>query len=137
MKKQKKQAITLLEIMIVIFLIGIIGSVIGYNMKGSLDEGKAFKTRQGKAQVEDIFLLAISEGVPVQEILDDPLECLIRSGLCKNPDQMLRDGWGEVYKFSYDSGVIIATSQHLQEFEARKSAKTKKPSPAKKAKNAR
>ena len=41
---QKKRALTLLEIMIVIVLIGIIGSVIGVNMKGSLDAGKAFKS---------------------------------------------------------------------------------------------
>ena len=46
MKKKKKQyALTLIEIMIVIVLIGLIGSVIGANMKGSLDEGKAFKTK--------------------------------------------------------------------------------------------
>ncbi len=54
---------TLLEIMIVIVLIGLIGSVIGFNMKGSLDEGRAFKTRQAQEQIQDILMLEVARGI--------------------------------------------------------------------------
>ena len=52
--KKSKKAMTLLEVMIVIFIIGIISSVIGYNMKGSLEKAKAFKTEIHKIQGEEI-----------------------------------------------------------------------------------
>ena len=52
----KKRSVTLLEMMIVITLIGLIASVIGYNMKGSLDRGKAFKTEESQKQIKDILL---------------------------------------------------------------------------------
>ena len=35
MTNKRKSTITLLEVMIVVLLIGIIGSVLGFNMKGS------------------------------------------------------------------------------------------------------
>ena len=44
---RKKRAITLLEIMIVILLIGLIGGVVSYNLKGTLDKGKAFASKEG------------------------------------------------------------------------------------------
>ncbi len=57
----KKRAITLLEIMIVIFLIALIGGVVGFNMKGSMDKGKAFKTSQAISRVKEILYLVASE----------------------------------------------------------------------------
>ena len=68
-KKKKQRPMTLLEIMIVIFIIGIIGSVIGYNMKGSLEEGKAFKTQEGIKQLYEIFHLEMAKGTAS---IDDP-----------------------------------------------------------------
>ncbi len=52
---QKKRTFTLLEIMIVIFLIGLIGGIVSYSMKGSLEEGKAFKTEQAIMRVVDLL----------------------------------------------------------------------------------
>ncbi|MBS0628546.1 MAG: type II secretion system protein [Verrucomicrobia bacterium] len=98
--RRKKRAITLLEIMIVIFLIGLIGSVIGYNVKGSLEEGKAFRTEQGAAQIQDILSLEASYGTPLEEITKNPEFYLKRSGLCKDPKKLLKDGWGKEYTFS-------------------------------------
>src|SRR5689334_15528177 len=86
--------------MIVIFLIGLIGSVIGYNVKGSLEEGKAFRTEQGAAQIQDILSLEASYGTPLEEITKNPEFYLRRSGLCKDPKKLLKDGWGKEYTFT-------------------------------------
>ena len=59
--RRKKRTLTLMEIMIVIVLIGLIGSVIGINMKGSLDKGRAFKTKEAIRQIDDIFSLEIAQ----------------------------------------------------------------------------
>lgn len=91
---------TLLEIMIVIFLIGLIGSVIGYNVKGSLEEGKAFKTEQGAMQIQDILSLEASDGTPLEEIVARPAYYLKRSGLCKDYNKLLKDGWGKPYEIT-------------------------------------
>lgn len=88
---------TLLEIMIVIFIIGIIGSVIGYNMKGSLEEGKAFKSEQGSKQVYDILTLEIAKGGKIDDIVANPEKYLQLSGFAKNPKKLLQDGWGKDY----------------------------------------
>ena len=122
MYKQKKKAITLLEIMIVIFLIGLIGSVIGYNVKGSLEEGKAFKTEQGALQIQDILSLEASDGTPLEEIIDRPAYYLKRSGLCKNYDKLLKDGWGKPYELSltYNKTAIKITSVALAAHKKKK-----------------
>jgi hypothetical protein len=86
--------------MIVIFLIGLIGSVIGYNVKGSLEEGKAFRTEQAKLQIQDILSLEASYGTPLEEIVLDPGYYLKKSGLCKDYKKLLKDGWGKPYEIT-------------------------------------
>ena len=61
MKKIKRRYITLIEIMIVMFLIALITGVVAYNYRGSLDEGKAFKTRAAIDKLETILNLKVSE----------------------------------------------------------------------------
>ena len=95
--KKKKKPLTLLEIMIVIFLIGLIGSVIGYNMKGSLDEGKAFKSIHGAAQIRDILLLEVAKGKPIENVITNHETYLKKSGIVKDVKKLLKDGWGEKY----------------------------------------
>jgi len=111
---KKKRAFTLLEIMIVIFLIGLIGSVIGYNMKGSLEEGKAFKTKQAIMKIREIFELEIAKGASEQDIADDPEKFLSHSGLVKKPKKMIKDGWGETIKVDVgaDGNLKIASSKY-------------------------
>lgn len=126
---KKKRAITLLEIMIVIFLIGLIGGVVGYNMKGSLDEGKAFKSKEGAAKIENILNLQIAGGWD-PAVLQDPqgvAKCLRDSGMVKDVDQILKDGWGNPYTITVDDhGDVSVESQKLKDYEAKKkSAKTR------------
>lgn len=96
--RKQKQAITLLEIMIVIFLIGLIGSVIGYNVKGSLEEGKAFRTDQGINQIRDILMMQAAEGVSLEDLVSAPKAYLEASGLVKDVDKLQKDGWGIEYR---------------------------------------
>ncbi len=121
MKFRKKYAITLLEIMIVIVLIGLIGSVIGFNMKGSLDKGKAFKTEQAIEQVRDILQLELVKGTTTtQEIQSNPEKVLKKSGLVSNPDKMIKDGWNERLDIQINSkGEVIVSSKALDEYDAK------------------
>lgn len=98
----KKRAMTLMEIMIVILLITLIGGAIGYNVKGSLGKGKEFKTKQAKAQLEDILDLCLQEGMDPKEYARDPEKFLADSGLAKDPKNLLKDGNGRPFKVTYD-----------------------------------
>ncbi len=108
MKKKRKYSFTLLEIMIVIFLIGLIGSVIGYNMKGSLEKGKAFRTEQAMLQIEDSLTLALAEGKTTKEEIEDDLpRVLAKTGLFKKPNEIAKDGWGDQFAVTVDKDSNI------------------------------
>jgi general secretion pathway protein G len=123
---KKKRTLTLLEMMIVIVLIGLIGSVIGFNMKGSLDEGRAFKTRKAREQIQDILMLEVARGVPAAEVVQDKQKYLANSGLVKNPAALLKDGWNQDFEVKVDGRSnerIIVSSAKLTAYEQNKSAK--------------
>ncbi len=123
MKSKKKKPFTLLEIMIVILLIGLIGSVIGYNMKGSLDEGRAFKSEQAASQIKDILELefAKNDQLTAQDVQQDPERHLTRSGLVKDAKKLIKDGWGNQFEISIDdSKNIVVTSAALKHYKEKK-----------------
>jgi type II secretory pathway pseudopilin PulG len=127
--RRKKQALTLIEIMIVIFLIGLIGSVIGYNMKGSLEEGKAFKTEKAIDQIHDILMLEIAKGeATMDDVIGNPEGYLAKSNLVKDPSKMLKDGWGKPLEItSIKNGQDISViSEPYQQYKARQKNKVKK-----------
>ncbi len=124
-QRRKKNIMTLLEIMIVIFLIGLIGSVIGVNVKGSLEEGKAFKTKQGMEQIKEILLLEIDKGAKLANVISKPEYYLKRSGFCKDPAKLLKDGWGVSYTISEDTSenaesIIKIESESLKQYNIKK-----------------
>lgn len=118
---KKKRAFTLLEIMIVIFLIGLIGSILGYSMKGSMDKGRAFKTEQSILRLQDILELEIARGLlTVDQILADPETALLNSGVVKDVKSLLKDGWGGTYTFGVDdNGEIKVTSDALHNYKVK------------------
>jgi hypothetical protein len=118
----KKRSLTLLEIMIVIFLITLITGAIGYNMKGALDRGRAFRTEQAKVQLEDLLLFCIDEGDRVEEVEKNPAESLKRHHLAKNSDKLVLDGWGHPFKVKYRSKEkdFAITSDAYDQYEAEK-----------------
>lgn len=119
---RKKHPMTLIEIMIVIFIIGIIGSVIGYNMKGSLEEGKAFKSEQGSKQVYDILTLEIAKGSNIEDIVANPGRYLENSGFAKNPKKLLQDGWGQSYTIKQrgEDDLFIVSDNYLKYLQKKK-----------------
>lgn len=116
---RKKRCITLIEVMIVIVLIGIIASVVGYNMRGGLDKGKQFKTERGREKLENLLNMLVIEKnyAPLDLINDDPamISALVRSGHCRSDSEakeLLVDGKGQPYKIEVDAqGYITVTVQ--------------------------
>lgn len=96
--KIKKRTLTLLEIIIVIFLITLITGAIGYNMKGALDKGRSFRTQQGKEQLLNLLLICLEEGEKPDELAKRPADFLRKYQLAKNPDKLVQDGWGEPFQ---------------------------------------
>jgi prepilin-type N-terminal cleavage/methylation domain-containing protein len=108
MKVVKKRALTLIEIMIVIALNGIIGSVLGVNMKKSMDKAKAFKATAHKQKIEDALNMhyAQSNESP-NEILIHLEDRLIDSGLFKDPNRLLVDPFGNRIEVIFDNGSFV------------------------------
>jgi prepilin-type N-terminal cleavage/methylation domain-containing protein len=123
---KKKQALTLLEIMIVIFLIGLIASVIGVNMKGSLDAGRAFKTEKAQEQICDILMLEVARGASIDEVVKNAEKYLDASGMVNDASKFILDGWGQQFEITQDKGDIVVSSDRLKEYKQRKDAKTGK-----------
>lgn len=94
----KKRALTLIEIMIVIFLITLITGTIGYSMRGTLDKGRAFKTEQAQEQLHDLLLICLAEGMTAEKIAESPENCLKELSLAKDPKGLVQDGWKEKFE---------------------------------------
>jgi len=95
---KKKRALNLIEIMVVLFIITIVTSVIGVNMKGTMKEGKAFKSEKGSKQIYDILSLEIAKNpelIPL--MMENPETILKNSGIVTDAKKSLVDGWGEPF----------------------------------------
>ena len=126
--KKKKRALTLLEIIIVIFLITLITGAIGYSMKGTLDKGRVFRTEQAIEQLHDLFLMCLAEGESAEDILRDPAGTLRKYNLAKNPDKIVEDGWGKKFDISLTRGKndFKISSENLKNYK--KKTKQEEPS---------
>jgi len=123
----KKRAITLLEIMIVIVLIGLIGGVVSYNLKGTLDKGKAFRSIEGAKKLADILNLEIQEGhATAKELIGSVAErhaavvkCIIDSGLISESEagKFIKDGWGNYYTIVLKDRGVDVYSNKLNEYQ--------------------
>ncbi|WP_139415037.1 type II secretion system protein [Chlamydia abortus] len=115
MKKQKrKQSITLIEIMVVITLIGIVGGALAFNMRGSIQKGKAFQSEQNCAKVYDILMMEYATGgASLKEIVDRKESVLEGAAWCKEGKKLLKDAWGEdiVVKVNDQGDDLVVFSQ--------------------------
>lgn len=113
-----KRQVTLIEMMIVMFLIALIIGVLAYNYQGALEEGKAFKTKAGMEKIQTILTLSVSQNPNAADNLESNWKELIRqSPLVQNPDDLIRDGWGEDYQVSYENGKITVSSKRLNDYQ--------------------
>jgi general secretion pathway protein G len=114
MKKIKKKALTLIEIMVVIALIGIIGSVVGVNMKKSMDKAKIFKAKAQAQKIEDALNIFYAENNETpDQIIAKVEEILEESGLFKDNKDLLKDPYGKKYQISFvDGGFTCQLKEH-------------------------
>lgn len=119
---RKKLQITLIEIMIVMFLIALITGVLAYNYRGSLEQGKVFKTKSAIEKLESILNLAVAENPELNDSIEENwMDVVKNSPLVKNPKDLELDGWGKAYKVERNSdGVIEIHSDGLTEYEKSK-----------------
>jgi len=104
MVKVKKRSLTLIEIMVVIALIGIIGSVVGVNMKKSMDKAKAFKAKMHAQKIEDTLnMYYATSGEPISVILAKTQVILEESGLFKDTAHILVDASGKPLSIDFDA----------------------------------
>lgn len=119
MKSIKRRFITLIEIMIVMFLIALITGVVAYNYRGTLDEGKAFKTKTGIEKLSTILNLKAADDPSILNNIDTEWKAVVRtSPLVQNPDALIKDGWGSDYEVSVDdNGVIRIKSEKYEDYK--------------------
>lgn len=120
--RRKRCPITLLEVMIVILLIGLIGGVLSYNLKGTLDRGKKFRTEEGIKRLKEILDLEVARGAVAMQSLvgaegyKQVAQCVRESGFItpSEVDKFLTDGWGEQYRISIEQGELMIRSPRLE-----------------------
>lgn len=121
-KHVKKNYMTLIEIMVVMFLIAMIMGVLSYNLKGNLEKGKVFRTQAGKEKIEAILELHVSEyPEDLPAISSKWREILKHSPIVKNGEELSKDGWGMEYRVSADqqSGKITVESDKYNAYQKR------------------
>ncbi len=118
----KKRFITLVEMMIVMFLIAMITGVIAYNYTGSLEEGKAFKTKAGIEKIHTILDLHLATHPEEKDNIDSNWQEIVgRSQLVKNAKELIKDGWGVEYKVTKDNdGEIEIVSDKYNAYLSKK-----------------
>lgn len=118
MKIVKRRFVTLIEMMIVMFLIALITGVVAYNYRGSLDEGKAFKTKAAIERLETILNLEAAQHPSFLQNTSLWPEIVKRSPLVQSPDALLKDGWGEDFEVTSDPsrGTIEVRSRRYEEY---------------------
>lgn len=110
--KKTKQSLTLIEIMVVITLIGIIGSVLGVNMKKSMDRAKAFKAKAHAQKIEDSLNIYFAENnVTPDEVIANAATILSDSGFFKDDRFILIDPYGEPIEIVFDNGGFVCTKK--------------------------
>jgi general secretion pathway protein G len=117
MKMQKRRYITLIEIMIVMFLIALIAGVLTYNTVGSLDKGRAFKTKTGIEKLETILSLKVAENPDALNDMESKWrDYVATSPLVQNPKALIKDGWGQDYKVTVEGSNIKITSEKYENY---------------------
>lgn len=118
----KKRFITLVEMMIVMFLIAMITGVIAYNYTGSLDEGKAFKTKAGIEKIHTVLDLHLATHPDDREHINTKWQDIVtKSQLVKNARELIKDGWGKDYDVSTNqNNEIEIKSEKYAEYQRSK-----------------
>ncbi|MGA8164106.1 MAG: hypothetical protein WB791_03655 [Waddliaceae bacterium] len=113
----KRRFVTLIEMMIVMFLIALITGVIAWNYRGTLNEGKAFKTQAGIKRLENILDLAASDNANLYNDIESNWQQIVRSSpLVQNANALIKDGWGQEYTVTVENDTIQVRSHRFSEY---------------------
>lgn len=114
----KKRFITLVEMMIVMFLIAMITGVIAYNYTGSLEEGKAFKTKNGMEKIRTVLDLYLAGHPTDKQNIQSSWKAIVESSqMVKNAKELEVDGWGTEYQVTVDEdGDIQIKSEKYEKY---------------------
>jgi type II secretory pathway pseudopilin PulG len=121
--KSKRTALTLIEMMLVIILIGIVGGALAFNLKGAIEKGKGFKTEEIRKKIDSVLDLALLEGTSLEELEENWMEYVKKSPLIKvKPNQeSILDGWGKPFRVEVNpqdhSLVVISDHTPVDEEE--------------------
>ncbi len=123
-KKQKKRAVTLIEMIVVMMLIAIITGALAYNYNASLTEGKAFKTKEGIARIKTILSIAMvdnSDATP-EEVVNNWQTHVTNSPMAGKSQELLKDGWGKLYtvRLTDDGEEIEVRSESYDAYKNKK-----------------
>lgn len=103
MKHKKRQALTLIEIMLVIVLIGVVASALAFNMRGALDRGRQFNTREARDKIEAILSMEAIDEDP--NVVAEEWESFVKNSPLmkfKEKNGKIVDGWGMPFNVEYD-----------------------------------
>ncbi len=118
---KKRRAITLIEILIVIALIAVIGSALAVNMGGSLSKGKAFKTEQHIARIQEILMLEKETGDLEASAIVSKWEEIVKKCPIVKGSEVVHDGWGGSFAVTYNENEdrFEVKSQKLVAYNAK------------------
>ena len=121
----KKKAVTLIEMIVVMLLIAMITGALAYNYNASLNEGKAFKTKEAISRIKTILALELAEN-PERDV-SDWKQIVTESPLGGKGDSLMRDGWGGEFQVSLentdDGQQINVASKNYDSYLAKKKSK--------------
>lgn len=118
MKIYKRLYVTLIEMMIVMFLIMLIVGVLAFNISGSLEKGKVFATQAGMKKVEQILNLATAEDPNLLDHLESNWKVIVqKSPLSDGSNSLIRDGWGNEYEVHVEEGQIVVYSKKYDDYQ--------------------
>ena len=100
---------TLIEIMIVILLIGIVGGALAFNMKGSLDHGRDFKTDQNCQRVSDILNMELARGDQTGEAIKNGWVGIVTKSPLADGAKTTLDGYKNKLKVEFQNEEFIVT----------------------------
>lgn len=115
-RKIRRRFVTLVEMMIVMFLIALITGVVAYNYRASLEKGRVFASEQGVERVRQILEISVAENPDVMDTISGGhWQDVAKSSPLFN-DKLLKDGWGYDYQVSVNNGAIDVQSQGLNAY---------------------
>lgn len=110
----------MIEIMIVMFLMATFMGVLAYNYKGSLEQGKAYKTKAAMDKLTSILSLRQAED-PSLDFTSNWKEVVRTSPLVHSADSLIVDGWGRPYEVSInDNGEVCVRSEMYEKYTGKK-----------------